>query len=495
VVIDESSMSDTAAVAAVHARVEAVGASLLLVGDHRQAGAVGAGGIGRLLAEHGRAYELTEARRFSAPWERTASLRLRAGDPSCLADYHREGRIIDGGTLAEAEAAAQRGWLADHLAGLRSALIVDTNEQAGRLNASVRAELVTLGLVEERGVRLGLEGTTAGVGDIVQGRRLAWELAGYAGNRRGAINRELYRVEQILDNGDLVVVSLAVPHTPTIDTDTSDADTPTTGPDTANAVSGERLTLPASYVADDLSLGYAGTVHAYQGLTVDTGHDVITPNTPAHLAYPGMTRGRLSNHAYVETRHADNDPIDGAAPGEIAAALTRDPRAVLATILDTDRTDLSATAHAAESAAEAVSARTAAERLAAVAEAVVAERTTMWLDELTATGDLTFAQRRRLAAEDGTGKLAPVLRRLELAGHDPRAALVAAIGGRGLDDARQVSNVLVHRLTQGRSLDPIGDRFAAWAPVTDDPALAAQLAQITEAGDDRRRELGGGVGR
>lgn len=482
VVIDESSMSDTAAVAAVHARADAVGASLLLVGDHRQAGAVGAGGLGKLLAEHGRAYELTDARRFTELWERSASLRLRAGDVSCLADYHREGRIIDGGTLAEAEAAAQRGWLADHLAGKQSALVVDTNEQAGRLNSSARAELVALGLVEEGGVSLGLEGTTAGVGDVVQGRRVAWDLAGYAGNRRGPINREMYRVEAIRDNGDVVVVSLAVPH--------AVADGPA-----SEIPAGDRLTLPASYVADDLSLGYAGTVHAFQGLTVDTGHTVITTGTGAHLAYPGLTRGRRSNHAYVETRHADNDPVDGAAPGEVATALTRDPRSVLATILQTDRTDVSATAHAAESAAEAVSARTAAERLGAVAEVVVAERTTMWLDELTATGELTFAQRRRLAAEDGTGKLAPLLRRLELAGHDPRAALAAAVRGahrpgRGLDNARQVSNVLVHRITHGRNLDPVGDRFATWAPATDDPALSAQLAQITAAGDDRRHQLG-----
>jgi hypothetical protein len=168
---------------------------------------------------------------------------------------------------------------------------------------------------------------------------------------------------------------------------------------------------------------------------------------------------------------------------------------VLATILETDRTDVSATEHAAESAAEAVSARTAAERLGAVAEVVVAVRTTMWLDELTATGELTFAQRRRLAAEDGTGKLAPLLRRLELAGHDPRAALAAAVRGeaqpgRGLDNVRQVSNVLVHRLTQNQDLEPTGDRFATWAPATDDPALAAQLAQITAAGDARRHELG-----
>lgn len=479
VVIDESSMADTAAVAAAHARVEAAGASLLLVGDHRQAGAVGAGGMGQVLAEHGRAYELTDARRFTAPWERVASLRLRAGDVSALEDYHREGRILDGGTLEQAEAAARRGWLADHLAGRRSALVVDTNEQAGRLNASVRAELVALGRVGEYGVPLGLEGTTAGVGDIVQGRRVAWDLAGYAGNRRGAINRELYRVEEILPNGDLVVASLEVPHTPG-----------TAGRGGGAGVVGERLTLPAAYVAEDLSLGYAGTVHAFQGLTVDTGHDVISPRTSAQLAYPGLTRGRHSNHAYVVTRDADADPVNGATAGEVAQALTRDPRSVLTTILETDRAEVSATTHAAESGGEALSARTAAERLGAVAEVVVAERTVSWLDELTATGELTIVQRRRLAAEDGTAKLSPVLRRLEMAGHDPRVALAAAIDGRGLDDARQVSNVLVHRLTHGRSLDPVGDGFGQWAPATADPALAAQLAQITAAGDDRRRQLG-----
>ncbi len=131
VVIDESSMADTPAIAAVYARVKAVGAKLLAVGDHKQLGAVGAGGLGELLAERGRSYELTEVRRFHAPWERAASLRLRAGDAGVLADYHREGRILDGGTLENAEAHAARGWLADTLAGKHSVLVVDS-KRAGR---------------------------------------------------------------------------------------------------------------------------------------------------------------------------------------------------------------------------------------------------------------------------------------------------------------------------------------------------------------------------
>jgi conjugative relaxase-like TrwC/TraI family protein len=483
VVVDESSMADTAAVAAVHARVHAAGASMLMVGDHRQAGAVGAGGISELLAERGRSYELTEVRRFDQAWERAASLRLRAGDASVLEDYHREGRIQDGGTLEEAEAAASRGWLGDTLAGKKSVLVVDTNEQAGRLNAALRAELVGLGRVAEDGLPLGREGTTAGVGDIVQARRLAWELVGFEGNRRGPINREQYLVLETRDDGSMVVTPLDTLDHTQLDPETTER-LAATGP--AAGWFSEQLVLPVDYVQADLSLGYAATVHAVEGLTVDTGHEVATPRTPANLLYPGATRGREANHLYVVTRSARED----AAPGEIARAVTRNPRAVLAEILETDRAQKAATAVTTESAAEATCARTAAERLAAVAEVVVAERTTGWLDELTATGELSIVQRRRLAAEDGVAKLAPVLRRVELAGHDPRAALAAALEGRSLDGVHRISNVLVHRLTEGRNLEPVGESFASWVPATDDPALAAQLDQIAKAGDDRLEQLG-----
>jgi hypothetical protein len=85
---------------------------------------------------------------------------------------------------------------------------VGTNEQAARLSAQLRAELVRLGLVQEHGVPLGLQGTVAGVGDLVQARRNAWELAGHQGNRRGPINRETYRVTAVRDDGALEVYPL-----------------------------------------------------------------------------------------------------------------------------------------------------------------------------------------------------------------------------------------------------------------------------------------------
>ena len=95
VVVDESAMADTAALAAIHQRVSEAGAKLLLVGDHRQLAAVGAGGGMDLLANTGASYELAEARRFAAEWERSASLRLRAADESVLGEYHKAGNSPD----------------------------------------------------------------------------------------------------------------------------------------------------------------------------------------------------------------------------------------------------------------------------------------------------------------------------------------------------------------------------------------------------------------
>ncbi len=103
-------------------------------------------------------YELTEPRRFTQQWERDASLQLREGDEAALQTYRKHGRIIDGGTIEHTEHDAARAWLADTLTGHRSLLIVDTNEQAARLSAQLRAELVRLGRVEENGVPLGLQG-------------------------------------------------------------------------------------------------------------------------------------------------------------------------------------------------------------------------------------------------------------------------------------------------------------------------------------------------
>lgn len=79
------------------------------MGDHRQLGAVGPGGLFRLLVADTAAAELTDARRFVEPWEAAATLRLRQGDPTVVDDYERHGRLV-GGSREEMVEAAFASW-------------------------------------------------------------------------------------------------------------------------------------------------------------------------------------------------------------------------------------------------------------------------------------------------------------------------------------------------------------------------------------------------
>ena len=133
VVLDEAGTLDTPDLLAILDRCATSGAKLLLVGDPRQLTAIGPGGALADVAERGISYQLAEVRRFRNDWEGPASLRLRDGDPTVIAEYAKRGRIIDGGTAEQAETAASRAWLADTLNGRESLLMVGTNEQAARV--------------------------------------------------------------------------------------------------------------------------------------------------------------------------------------------------------------------------------------------------------------------------------------------------------------------------------------------------------------------------
>jgi len=58
----------------------------------------------------------------------------------------------------------------------------------------------------------------------------------------------------------------------------------------------------------------------------------------------------------------------------------------------------------------------------------------------------------------------------ELAGHDPRQMLQDAVTERTLTGATNTTNFLHPRITDGdtRRFDPIGERWADWAPHTGD---------------------------
>ena len=466
VVVDESAMTDTPALAAIHGHVEAAGAKLLLVGDPRQLAAIGAGGGMDLISRAGGArYELNEARRFTHAWEREASLRLREGDTTVLDEYHRHGRLVDCGPREAAEASAARAWLADTLAGKASLLLVDTNDQADRLSSELRAQLVDLGLVAESGVRLGRTGAYAGVGDVVEARAIGHDLAGYKGNTRAPHTRERFRVLAVRDDGGLDV--------------TTDLTRDSDGV-------GERMVLSPRFVADDLALGYAGTRYCGQGATVQTSHSVITDRTDHAAALVGLTRGTDANTAYVATVTELPDAADGGDRHQ----LHRSPKAVLTTALELAEPDRSALAAAEESADWAGSVATAAELFADAAHQASVRRTSAWLDRLTDTGVLTVEQRDQLAAEDASTSLTRPLRRAEVSGADPYMVLHDTIAGQPLSGARNLTNVIHARMRDRQRFEPQVGTWADRVPQLDDPQMARYLDRLAEHLDQRTADLG-----
>ena len=258
VVVDESAMTDTPALAAIHRHVDAAGAKLLLVGDHRQLAAVGAGGGMDLLAQAGARYELADARRFTAEWEREASLRLRDGDETVLRDYHRQGRLLDAGTVEQAES-LRRGRLARATrspgAG-RCCWSTPTSRPPGcprscapswSVSAASPRPGVPLGPAGHR--RRG-RGPRAGPPERLGPRRARGQPA------RADQPRDLPR------------------HRRPRRRRTRGRDPPHPGQRHGRRVAGGGWCCPAGYVAEHLALGYASTVHAAQGATVDTSHTV-----------------------------------------------------------------------------------------------------------------------------------------------------------------------------------------------------------------------------
>ena len=458
VVVDEAGMASTQQLLAVHERCRAAGAKMLLVGDPEQLGAVGPGGALQDLIGTAKTYALGEVRRFTHPWERSASLALRSGDPSCLDEYERAGRFRGSGTEDQAEAAAVRAWLADTLSGKQALLLAGSNEAAERMAGAARAELVRLGQVPEEGIRLGRDGNTCSVGDLVQARRNGWHLR----STGVPVNRATYRVQETREDGSLVVAPVV------------------------GARLGAPVRLPADYVSQHVALGYASTVHAGQGRTVDTTHSVISAGWSRALAYVGLTRGRESNVGWVVTRPTVTD----APAGQAREVKERTARAVLGDILARDGEQRSALAERDHQEAAARSEATVVGQLVDGIQRSTAGQTGTLLDHLAARGWITDGQRQDLAADEAMSAVERLLRSAELAGYDRESVLEQALEGRSLEGARSPGQVLHHRLHRDLQVTSTISSFRDLVPHQVRDYHRVWLDRRADDADRRRHELG-----
>jgi hypothetical protein len=96
IIIDEASMMPVDHLARLIGLADDLDCKVLVAGDQEQLAAVEGGGGMRLLARENGYVQLAEPVRFENEWERSASLRLRAGDASVLREYDDHGRIRGG---------------------------------------------------------------------------------------------------------------------------------------------------------------------------------------------------------------------------------------------------------------------------------------------------------------------------------------------------------------------------------------------------------------
>ena len=443
-VLDEASQLSTADLAMIGEATRQTGARIVATGDIAQLGAVEAGGIFGLLTQEVPTAHLHEVRRFDAGWERDASIQLRGGDPVAVAAYDRHGRICG----ADHETACNRAasmWLADHLRGKDVLLLAGSNAEAADLSRRIQARLTQIGSVGPPQAPLS-DGNHAGVGDLVRAR----------------LNAEIDAAGRPLTNRDTLKVTAFRGSDAQVRRQRLDGTWTGT------------FRVPRAYLADHAELAYAGNIHVAQGRTVDTAHLLVTDSLSRQALYVGMTRGRESNTAHLVT---GNTAPPGRKPYQQAT-----PEAVLASVIQRDDSDLSAT----EQIRQAQDQSGGTGHLLTLWSAAI--RQTLHLDiDRQIKARLTDTEAWRYDREPSRQVLHQRLRAAQLAGHDI-GALIGRITAAPMDRARSISSILHHRLQQ-LALPELAGHEVTWAQRT--PAVASAVAhEVAAALDERARALG-----
>ena len=476
-VIDEASMLSAPDLADLIAYAQARGAKVILAGDLSQLQAVENGGGMALLAAALGYVRLAEPVRFRHRWEQRASLRLRDGDTTVLADYDQHGRIIGGEPeqMMDAAAAAYVALTAD---GTDTLLMAADHTLRRELSRRIRDELIQLGIVADGPAVHIADSAEASPGDlIICTRNDHTTKAGEPG--RALANGDLLRIEAITRRG--LVVRRAL------------------GPDprTGRRRWTDRTFVYANYAAAEL--GYAVTDHVAQGRTVHTGLAVISGTEDRQHAYVALSRGTETNLAYVFTVSPKRaDPAPGprpapelarydrraAGPGpQPAATGTGEALGVLAGVLDRDGQQRSATQIRHQALADA-------DHLALLHAIWAAETTPARHRRYQDLLMSTLPPGYRTEPSHQARWLWRTLRAAELAGLDPAQVLADAIGERDLSGSRDLAAVLDARLRYrlGSLVPRPAAPWSAQVPAIADPerhAYATQIAALMDARKDR----------
>ena len=248
--------------------------------------------------------------------------------------------------------------------------------------------------------------------------------------------------------------------------------------------------VPEAYLREHAELAYAGNVHVAEGLTVDTGHPVITPGMGRAEAYVAVSRGRKRNTLHVVTSEPKGSQASGGGrpDPDLIREAHGDPvpaEAVLAGVLDNKREDLTAT----QALRDAQDFPTSMPRLFSLWKIATREQVFPAYDRAL-KARLGQADYERYLADPERPVLHHQLRGAQLGGHDVETVLDRA-AARDMSGARSIAGVLHGRIrAMNLSASARATTWAERTPHIDDPDHA-RIAQATaEAMDHRQLELG-----
>ena len=311
-VIDEAGMVGSRQLARFVGEAEARGAKIVLVGDHEQLQAIGAGAPFRAITEEIGHAELSEIRRQRVDWQREASVAFATHRTAeGLAAYQEHGDIRFSGTQEDARGEIVRDYLADRDERPDGTRVAMAHRRADvrAINDAIRAEL------QDRGELARVsDADSLAPGDVAQaqevpgreGPGLALTFQTNAGKRDFATGDRIVFLENNRDlgvkNGMLATVDHVEPGRIIATLDGR----------------GDRVSVPiGDYQAIDH--GYATTIHKNQGATVDRAYVLASGTMDRHLTYVAMTRHRDGVQLYAaqdEFTNAGRLVEHGAAPYE-----------------------------------------------------------------------------------------------------------------------------------------------------------------------------------
>jgi hypothetical protein len=495
VILDEASMMSMPDLAAMLRRVTVHGGKVLVTGDPAQMQAIGGGGGMAMLTRRLGYVQLSEAGRFTRDWEREATLRLRDGDVTVLADYRQHDRLHAGYAEDILDDAACT-YLHDRLNGQDTLLMAASEQMAAELSRRVRDDLIYWGIVTDGPIVHLRDGAHASAGDWIMARKN--DKSRRAANLTG----------QELTNRDVLRITETDPGTTGQRVEVQRL----TGRDPASGQEqwSEPFLLSKAYVWRETSLAYAVTFHAAEGRTVDSGVAVFTGDEDRQAVNTALTRGRSKNEAFIMNGWRIADPAPGSRPAPELARLdhldrersgepsSEDPRQtrqyeqetaeqVLAQCLERDGQQLSATdtREAAWSDADRL------DVLGAQWQAVTREASQQRY-EAALREALGPGAAGKVMGDPAATWLWRSLREAEAAGFDAAGLLQQAVASRPLGDAESVAKVIDWRIRQQTVGMPA---LAAWpwpeqVSSTGDPDMDRYWREVAEAMADRQRRLG-----